>query len=48
MRDKQYPPKSYRLSDEIKMDLEKTKQKLKLSWNLLFKKLLDTFHEKDK
>lgn len=40
-----YPTKTYRVSLEVSRRLEILKDREDLSWNLLFKKLIDTYDQ---
>lgn len=41
MRNKHYKNKNFRISEEIYEELKLVKEKTDLSWNLLFKEMLD-------
>ena len=41
MKDIKYKAYSFRISEEVKLELENRRKEKKLSWNMLFKELLD-------
>ena len=45
-RDKHYPQRQFRISDEIYKILKEKKEKDQISWNLFFKELVKIY-EKD-